>query len=183
MKFLIFLLIHIGFLFFGCNNFPEAKKNAISEIEYVGCLPVIGKTIFFQNEIKKIKIKPELEHYFNDIIEEEKICKCYDSIAVAFLVEIRENNDDTTITITSIYKFVYDYSKVYGVAEYSKYLFFFEGINTDLFFEIPDEKLCFISLMPKKEEYFDIDDSKTAWFFKLHKNKIVFDYHFKCEKN
>jgi hypothetical protein len=61
--------------------------------------------------------------------------------------------------------------------------FFYEGINTDLFFEIPDERLCFNSLMPKKEEYYDIDDSKTAWFFKLHKNKIIFDYHFECQKN
>jgi hypothetical protein len=124
MKFLIFLLIHIGFLFFSCNNFPEAKKNGSTEIEYVGCLPVIGKTIIFQNEIRKIKIKPELEHYFNDIIEEEKLCKCYDPSTVAFLVKARKNNGDTTITITSIYKFVYDYSKVYGVAEYSEYLFF-----------------------------------------------------------
>jgi hypothetical protein len=183
MKFLVFLLIQIGFLLFGCKKPAETNKIGNIEIEYVGCLPVLDKIIFFQNDIQRLKIKQELQQYFNQIIEEEKICKCYDSIAIAFLIKASTNNGDTTITITSINKFVYDYSKVYGVAEYSEYLFFFEGINTDLFFAISDERLCFNSLMPKKEEYYDIDDSKTAWFYKLHKNKIEFDYHFECQKN
>lgn len=129
-------------------------------------------------EVDLYEIDSAFYKYLDTVIINEVKYSYYNNCYSAFLYSTSIvkpiNSDIDEIIVASINKYLYDYSKCYGIFEYSGMTFICDSLCNKELLHSTEKKIPMKYLLTDKYlSQRDIDDSYSTWYF-VYKNHAIF---------